>query len=270
MREKAIHNGYCLCCGKESISPFCNRQCYLKYVGHVELCVCRHCGKTYKPRRAEFITYCSRNCYFAGLTKRKEARLERETVKRRSKVCVICGALIPKHERGGVVYCGDECRKKKARDYYYLHHVISLERAKKNYQATWQPTAPFACKECGEIHQPEYGDKATVFCSATCRVRDERRRGRHSNGAFKRYRVEQGGERFKVADIYERDRWTCQICHGKVNRRLKYPHPMSASLDHITAIAKGGTHTRANVQLVHLVCNVSVGVGGVKQLRMFG
>lgn len=54
-----------------------------------------------------------------------------------------------------------------------------------------------------------------------------------------------------------RDGWICQICHKVVNKRLKYPNPMSASLDHITPLSKGGTHTYANVQLAHLGCNLS-------------
>jgi 5-methylcytosine-specific restriction endonuclease McrA len=82
--------------------------------------------------------------------------------------------------------------------------------------------------------------------------------------------TERDGERFKVRDIYDRDRWVCGICNGKVDKRLKYPHPMSASLDHIIPLAKGGTHTRDNVQLAHLVCNSKAGAGGVKQLRLFG
>jgi len=32
MNIKAIHNGHCLYCGKESETPFCNRQCYRDYV----------------------------------------------------------------------------------------------------------------------------------------------------------------------------------------------------------------------------------------------
>ncbi len=55
--------------------------------------------------------------------------------------------------------------------------------------------------------------------------------------------------------VFLRDGWICQICHKRVNKRFKHPNPMSASLDHIVPLSKGGTHTYANVQLTHLKCN---------------
>lgn len=57
--------------------------------------------------------------------------------------------------------------------------------------------------------------------------------------------------------VYLRDGWKCWICHKKVNKKLKRPNLMSASLDHIIPLSQGGTHTYANVQLAHLACNLS-------------
>lgn len=70
-----------------------------------------------------------------------------------------------------------------------------------------------------------------------------------------------GGEYIyiNIYNIYKRDKWKCGICGGKVNKHLKYPHPLSPSLDHIIPLSKGGTHTRENVQLAHLRCNLSKG-----------
>lgn len=59
--------------------------------------------------------------------------------------------------------------------------------------------------------------------------------------------------------VYLRDGWICQHCQKRVDKRFKYPNPMSASLDHIVPLSKGGSHTYDNVQLAHLVCNVSKG-----------
>jgi hypothetical protein len=89
-------------------------------------------------------------------------------------------------------------------------------------------------------------------------------------GERPRCKVIREGERFKVREIYERDKWICGLCHKKVDSKLKYPHLMSASLDHIVAIAIGGKHATVNVQLAHLGCNRKAKTGGVKQLRMFG
>ena len=66
-------------------------------------------------------------------------------------------------------------------------------------------------------------------------------------------------ETIEPLDIYQRDVWMCGLCYVAVDNELAYPHPMSASLDHIQPLSKGGTHTWANLQLAHLTCNVSKG-----------
>jgi len=74
-------------------------------------------------------------------------------------------------------------------------------------------------------------------------------------------------------EIFERDGWRCGLCGHKVNPQVKYPHPRSASLDHIVPLSKGGDHARANTQLACLVCNISkqANVGGNgEQLRLIG
>lgn len=67
------------------------------------------------------------------------------------------------------------------------------------------------------------------------------------------------GEPFTSIEIFERDGWHCGICDEPVDRELRYPDPMSASLDHIVPLSKGGGHTRENVRCSHLGCNVRRG-----------
>lgn len=78
----------------------------------------------------------------------------------------------------------------------------------------------------------------------------------------------EGAEAFSINEIFERDGWRCQLCHRKVNNRLKWPNPLSPSLDHIVPLSKDGKHIKTNVHLTHLRCNFQVGVGGVKQLLL--
>lgn len=48
----------------------------------------------------------------------------------------------------------------------------------------------------------------------------------------------------------------CGICGKPVDKKLKYPHPMSAVIDHIIPIAKGGHPSDLdNLQLAHWCCN---------------
>ena len=64
--------------------------------------------------------------------------------------------------------------------------------------------------------------------------------------------------------IYARDRGRCQLCRGRVGRKFKWPHPRTASLDHIVPISQGGTDEARNLQLAHLGCNMA------KQTRVCG
>jgi hypothetical protein len=114
---------------------------------------------------------------------------------------------------------------------------------------------------------------------AAKRQQDQRRRDRIlANGPV---------ERFTVAEIGERDDWLCGICRDPdhpVKRSLSADatkahqpvpleelvaevvpmgevadlrrDPLSASIDHVVAVAAGGTHTRGNVQIAHLFCNL--------------
>lgn len=76
----------------------------------------------------------------------------------------------------------------------------------------------------------------------------------------KRYRPDMDGA---FQGEYERNRKTilatqevCALCGELVDKSLRFPNPLSASIDHIIPIAKGG-HPAAleNLQLTHLKCN---------------
>ena len=47
----------------------------------------------------------------------------------------------------------------------------------------------------------------------------------------------------------------CAICGKPVDKSLKFPHPMSASVDHIIPWDKGGDCSLDNLQLAHFCCN---------------
>jgi 5-methylcytosine-specific restriction endonuclease McrA len=61
----------------------------------------------------------------------------------------------------------------------------------------------------------------------------------------------------------------CGICGNYVDKSLQWPHPMSACVDHIIPVDKGGhPFSRDNLQLAHMCCNrqksdklITIGVG---------
>lgn len=70
--------------------------------------------------------------------------------------------------------------------------------------------------------------------------------------------------------ILDRDRWICGICGKKIKRQLKHPSPLSASIDHIIPLARGGSHIPDNLQASHLRCNITKRTKDGAQLLLFG
>jgi 5-methylcytosine-specific restriction endonuclease McrA len=70
------------------------------------------------------------------------------------------------------------------------------------------------------------------------------------------------GERFEIVDVFERDGWMCQLCGEPIDPTLRSPHRLSATIDHVLPIRRGGAHTLANVQAAHYGCNASKGDRG--------
>lgn len=64
-----------------------------------------------------------------------------------------------------------------------------------------------------------------------------------------------GAEVVCYASVLERDGWICQICKHPIDRALSHPHRMSASIDHVIPLSRGGVHTYSNVQAAHYSCN---------------
>lgn len=77
-------------------------------------------------------------------------------------------------------------------------------------------------------------------------------------------------ERIDPASIYLRDRHTCRLCGKRLAMAKTVPHPKAPTLDHILPLAKGGEHTRANVQAAHFLCNSTKGDRGAQQLSLVG
>lgn len=244
--------------------------------------VCETCGKDFimhtpsgKARRGEVKEgrFCSRKCRWG------EKRIKKETQKK-TVVCKVCGSLFERIRTE--IYCSDDCRKKKARNDYYVKRTEYLSQAKSRYvhhlrdkRMGDRVNKAIECKWCGMSFIPKYNDRRRAYCSPTCQKRSERISKRLRNDTLRRREVveERPVERFKAIEIYERDGWRCGICGKKVDKKLKAPNYKSPSIDHIVPISKGGLHERKNVRLAHWICNSKRGdktTDGGDQLRLFG
>lgn len=129
-----------------------------------------------------------------------------------------------------------------------------LCRSCRTYLPKWKPDP--ICRSCGSTFKRKGGTDAFCHRDDLCKPV---RLGGSENPARKKARDE-GDQIIRLA-VFTRDRWRCHLCGEKVDKRLRWPDPMSASLDHVRPICRGGSHTYFNVRLAHLTCNVRKGKG---------
>ena len=72
-------------------------------------------------------------------------------------------------------------------------------------------------------------------------------------------RLERESETVSRLEVFQRDEYWCGICDEPIDASAKWPDPMSASLDHVVPLNRGGTHTYDNVQASHFACNCRKG-----------
>jgi 5-methylcytosine-specific restriction endonuclease McrA len=110
------------------------------------------------------------------------------------------------------------------------------------------------CSHCGTLFLGVITPKRK-FCSRRCDRVFHRRMDRDRRRAM---RFRESGPVDRMA-VFERDRWTCQLCRHPVDRSLPPGHPGSATLDHVVPLSRGGGHDQANLQLGHWSCNKAKG-----------
>lgn len=123
---------------------------------------------------------------------------------------------------------------------------------------------------CSERHgKALYNRESRADGRQTSEWNDRRRNNYHRRRAARK--AASSGAPVLLADIAVRDRWQCHLCGNAVDSKLKWPDPLSPSLDHLVPLSKGGAHDPANVRLAHVSCNSSKGNrGGGEQLLLIG
>lgn len=208
---------------------------------------CEVCGTPFAYHPKQAVRFCSRRC-----------TAESRIIWGRSEVvpwaaCLVCrGWFVARRRRACSV---PSCQQALRRRWY---QGAALQRPEV-YRPQRRAAFRFPCLECGDAVDAaaRVGDKRRVFCGQRCCRRWHKRlRKVRLRGAY----VEPVGLR----EIAERDEWRCHICRRKVR-------PSMASLDHLVPLARGGSHTRANVALAHWMCNTKRGCDRLPaQLRLVG
>lgn len=138
------------------------------------------------------------------------------------------------------------CKKHYAKD-YYLKHKEELKLKNNEYKKTEEgrsKTKKYQLSKRGIERRKKY-EQSEKGRAKICRRRNKRRVRMYS-GSY---------EIFSKYEVFDKCLWVCALCGEPVEKDLIYTDPMSASLDHIVPLSKGGVHSFDNCQLAHLSCN---------------
>lgn len=192
--------------------------------------------------------------------------------------------------------CGDEHQKRRQRDWHKANPRPRKPLVVGECVLCGDPTPPSArrrtkCERCAQESASQRCTedgcdrpaRARRLCSmhykrqarAEGRIIDDLAWTPRRQANYERRRAMKAGatvgEPFTNGEIFERDRWVCRLCHRSVDSELAWPHPMSASLDHLVPLSEGGAHSKENTALAHLRCNVRKGNRAVgEQLALIG
>lgn len=121
----------------------------------------------------------------------------------------------------------------------------------------------FICKHCGNLFVGTGNQK--TFCSKRCR--DRHHEQQKSRARIKKAKLNGTVDYTITLDkLIKRDNNKCYLCGGECNlndyvmiNNTKVAGNYYPSIEHITPIAKGGTHTWNNIKLAHRICNINKG-----------
>lgn len=163
--------------------------------------------------------------------------------------CRICGHIVerdPSTFRQKNILC-DNCES---------GYKLSGARTKLLYTflAVKDAKTPKTCKTCGGVFYSPHSNQ--LYCSERCK-----RKAKPKTGSIRK-RCRKYGVYYDPAvtrqKVFERDKYICQICGRPTDPSdTSWGHfgANAPTIDHIVALANGGTHTWDNVQCAHAICN---------------
>jgi 5-methylcytosine-specific restriction endonuclease McrA len=150
---------------------------------------------------------------------------------------------------------------------YFLSHKKEINQRRRVKYKT-NPEVREARLASNAKYRKSNAQKINTHISKYYKLHPEKRRTKR-----RKYKASKRGVACKLYQnnyIFERDGWMCQICGRRINKRLRYPNPLCASIDHIIPLSKGGNDNPINVQASHLRCNLGKHAQNKGQLRLFG
>lgn len=203
---------------------------------------CRDCGRTFKRQFHIFRdvvngTWTAGNeCPLCRQDKQEKREREQEAEREERRIKA-------EHE-------AQEAAKRKAER---LSRKVGNETTKR--------LATHVCKNCGvEFCQMVTGYNSEKYCSERCQIRWLNRH--RSEKRYNTLMARRHDNNISLERLFNRDKGICYLCGGACDwsdgetkgstfvAGNNYP-----SIDHVIAVAKGGTHTWDNIRLAHRICN---------------
>jgi len=211
------------------------------------------------------------NQVFCSIPCREAARYQRRGNKRQRHICQVCGTPGCRNDaRTCSLACGLILRSFDAGKAPSSEWACLVPWDRIAPRSPW--VAPPVCRTCRQCFTPDPEMAWQITCpqcqtdrrkAAKVKQRTEKpawfRAMRTKDAALRRAAKRHNADLIDPRDVYERDYWTCHLCGLLVlpvkHQHMKAPHPWGPSLDHLTPLSLGGTHTWDNVALAHFICN---------------
>lgn len=247
---------------------------------------CTNCGATYQALRRNARTTTCPPCSKVLHRGRVTAGKHRESVarwrERDGKTCLIT--------YGECFYCrGPYVEQGKAK-VYRPHSVLGTTWPRTfcgptcadTYYRTLTITVRRHCVDCDEPFVAKVKTNAKRLCptctEAHLRAQRKARRARFGGTDSHRARArhyEVPYEPINRQKVFEGDDWVCGICSAPIDPSMRSPHPLSATVDCVVPMARGGGYVYPNVQAAHHACNSAKRdllvkrASGAQQLALF-
>ncbi len=200
--------------------------------------------------------------------------------------CLDCDAPVTLGPKGGRAFRCASCRDTRAERQVraeYEKRYGEVKRIREALNSGNVRSVP--CEGCGAELESKPVGKFRRWCtkctpahrreiSAAWRAANPdawRRSARNADRRRRAAKMGVGSQPYLSEDIFERDGWKCLLCRRRINRKLKWPHPGSPSIDHTIPLSRGGVDAPVNVTAAHLRCNwVKNNRGGGEQLALIG
>jgi hypothetical protein len=209
----------------------CSRECRAKWLALKQMGIRRKHRNVCKLCGCEFVgdpdrTICSSECRVAHRQRRID--IKREEMLSRLPSCENCG----ERHRGSGRICLACCDTQ--REVNRTH-----------------------CIRCSRLHDdpPRLSPKLCDECKPVV-SKQQRQKDRYNRKQRKRLLKDSGGyEPIVRRTVFDRDKWKCQHCKCRCVHHSRERGNNQATIDHIMPLARGGTHTYANAQLLCRRCN---------------